>query len=69
MLTSISGDVGPQLDEVEDDQRTRPATMHSQVPGLLQPQMLDCWKPNTLRATPAAISTARGSPSGPAGAR
>ncbi len=31
--------------------------MHSQVPGLCQPQMADCWKPNTLRATPEAIST------------
>ena len=26
-------------------------------PGLLQPQMADCWKPKTLSATPAAIST------------
>ena len=31
--------------------------MHSPMPGLLQPQMDDCWKPNTLRATPEAIRT------------
>ena len=30
--------------------------MQSQVPGLLQPQIADCWKPKTLSATPAAIS-------------
>ena len=34
---------------------TAPMTMQAQVAGLLQPQIEDCWKPNTLSATPAAI--------------
>ncbi len=30
--------------------------MHAHVAGLLQPQISDCWNPNTLSATPLAIS-------------
>ena len=58
MLTWISGDFGAALDEVEHQQAVDPGRRcRARCKGLLHPQIADCWKPNTLSPTPAAIRT------------
>ena len=37
-------------------QATAPTAIDAPVAGLLQPHSADCWKPNTLSATPGTIS-------------
>ena len=55
MLTFISGDGVCSSTTAKTTSSAMPPAMHAQMPGLLQPQFDDCWKPKTLRATPAAI--------------
>jgi hypothetical protein len=56
MRTFISGDAVRCSTTTKTPRSTRPATMHTSIAGLPQPQMEDCWSPNTLRATPPTIS-------------
>jgi hypothetical protein len=55
MRTFIRGDAVRCSTATKTPRSSRPATMHSSITGLLQPQMEDCWSPNTLRATPLTI--------------
>jgi hypothetical protein len=55
--TSMSGESARSSTRANATSKSRPAAMHSPMAGLLQPQMEACWKPNTLSATPEAMST------------
>ncbi len=57
MSTWISGEVVRASTKKNTTRSTAPMAMHAPVAGLLQPQIVDCWKPNTLSATPDAIRT------------
>ena len=55
MSTWISGEVVRGSTKKNTTRSSAPMAMHAPVAGLLHPQIVDCWKPNTLSATPAAI--------------
>ena len=55
MCTLISGE-SIRRSTVKNTTET-PTAMHTQMAGLLQPHRADCWNPNTLSPTPAAIRT------------
>jgi len=55
MRTLISGEAVRRSTMKNTTSRTRPAAMLAQMAALLQPHRADCWNPNTLSPTPAAI--------------
>ena len=55
MCTFISGDSVRRSTATNAARIRMPATMHTSMAGLPQPQMADCWRPNTLSPTPATI--------------
>jgi hypothetical protein len=55
MRTFITGEAVRYSTAPKTPRSTRPAAMHTPMAGLPQPQMEDCWSPNTLRATPPTI--------------
>ncbi len=56
MLTCISGEAVRISTRANTTRMAAPTAMHAAVAGLPHPQTADSWKPNTLRATPDAIS-------------
>ncbi len=55
MATFISGDPVRRSTATNTASSARPAAMHTSMAGLPQPQIADCWRPNTLSATPPTI--------------
>ena len=55
MRTLISGDSVRRSTATNTTSSSAPATMHTVMAGLPQPQMADCWRPKTLSPTPATI--------------
>ena len=58
MLIRISGLAVPASTQAKITRTTSPPTMHSQVAGLLQPQVWACSKPSTDRPMPSATRAA-----------
>jgi len=55
MRTLIKGDAVRRSTATNTTSSSTPATMHTSIAGLPQPQMADCCRPNTLSPTPATI--------------
>ena len=55
ICTLIRGEAVRRSTATKIPRISRPATMHTSMAGLPQPQMEDCCSPNTLRPTPATI--------------
>ena len=57
MRMLISGDSVRRSTAANTNRRMTPTAMLTQMTGLPQPHRADCWNPNTLSPTPAAIKT------------